>query len=135
MSENLDLVRSIYADWERGDFGKAEWADAEIEYVFAGGPEPGKWTGRAAMARAVGANAALSTWYDVRGQVEDLRELDEERVLALDRWAGRGKGSGLDLRQSPSRCAHVFIIRDGKVTHLTAYPERDRALTDLGLEE
>ena len=135
MAANLDLVRSIYADWERGDFGKAEWADAEIEYVFAGGPEPGKWTGRAAMARAAGANAALSTWYDTRGQVEDLRELDGERVLALDRWTGRGKASGLDLRQSPLLCAHLFIIRDGKVTHLTAYPERDRALTDLGLEE
>ena len=134
MSENLDFVRSIYADWERGDFSRADWAHPEIEYVIEAGPEPGQWTGRAAMAHAAGANAALSTWYDTRGQVEDLRELDGERVLALDRWTGRGKASGLDLRQSPLLCAHLFIIRNGKVTHLTAYFERDRALADLGLD-
>jgi ketosteroid isomerase-like protein len=29
----------------------------------------------------------------------------------------------------------VLHIRDGKVTHLTAYLERDRALADFGLEE
>jgi ketosteroid isomerase-like protein len=64
MSQNPDLVRSIYADWESGDLSSAEWADPDIEFVIAGGPSPGRWTGRAKMVAAWG--EFLATWMDRR---------------------------------------------------------------------
>jgi hypothetical protein len=39
MSANLDLVRWIYAGLGSGDFGSAEWADPQIEFVMAEGPD------------------------------------------------------------------------------------------------
>ena len=133
MSANLDLVRSIYADRERGDYGSAEWAHPEIEFVIADGPEPGSWKGRMEMARAW--RDYLSAWEDYRAELEEFREIDGERVLALLHHRGRGKTSGVDLAQMPNQSATIFEIHDGKVTRLVIYVDRDRALADLGLEE
>src|SRR5436305_4546284 len=117
-SENLALVRSIYVDWERGDYSSAEWADPEIEYVWGDGPTPGSWTGLAAMASAL--RDFLSAWDGLRNVPVSYRELDDERVLVLVTVSGSGKTSGVERGQI-GKAAGLFHIRDGKVTKYVQY--------------
>ena len=131
-SANVELVRSILEAWERGDFSSAEWADPEIELVIGDGPAPGSRKGLAGMAEA--ARDGLSAWKDFRFAVEEYRELADERVLALVRFSGRGKRSGLEVGQIWLQGAALFQSRDGRVTRLALYFDRERALADLGPE-
>ena len=125
-------MRSIYAAWERGDYGSSEWAHPEIEFVRADGPAPGAWMGLARMAEST--RDYLGAWEDARLLADEYRELDDERILVLFDRSGRGKTSGLDLGQMGAKSAGVFRIHDGKVMRLVLYFDRDRALADLGLK-
>jgi ketosteroid isomerase-like protein len=132
--ENLEFVRSLYGAWERGDFfSSVGWAHPEIEFVFADGPTPGSWRGLAGMAE--GFREFLSAWKEVSLTVEEYRDLDDERVLVFVQYSGRGKTSGLQLGQMRTRTAGLFHVRDGQVTRLVLYWDRERALADLGLRE
>ena len=131
MSENLDVMRSIYADWERGDYGSVEWAHPNIETVMADGPAPGRSSGVAGVADLW--RNFLNAWEGYRAEAVEYRELDDERVLVLIRRSGRGKRSGVDLGQIASEGAVLYHLRDGKVAREVVYWDRDRALADLGL--
>jgi ketosteroid isomerase-like protein len=100
-SPNVELVRSIYADWERGDYSSADWADPNIEFVFVDGPSPGRWIGRGGMATAN--RDWLSAWKGVRQTVDETRELDGERVLVLHQYRASGRVSGLHTDRSERR--------------------------------
>jgi ketosteroid isomerase-like protein len=130
-SANLDLVRSICAAWERGDFSSAEWAHPEIEFVLTGGPVEGSWTGLAGMAE--GFRHFVDAWNELRLEVDEQCEVDDERVLVTIRMHGRGKASGLELGQIGSSGAGLFHVRGGKVTRYVIYWDRERALADVGL--
>jgi len=123
-------VRSIYAEWEQGEFrAKPEWADPGIEFVVPDGPEPSIRTG---IAAAPGVEAFVKLWETLRFDAEEYRELDDGSVLVISRMRGRGAESGVEVDQ---RRASLFHVRDGKVTRLALYWDRDRALADLGLAE
>jgi ketosteroid isomerase-like protein len=132
-SANVELIRSLYADWERGDYRSSEWADPEIEWTMADGPDPGTWRGVAGMAE--GFRSSMGVWTDVRADVQEYRELDDERVLVLEARRARGRASGLELEKMRAEGAVLFHVRDGKVTRLIFYWDRERALADLGLEQ
>jgi ketosteroid isomerase-like protein len=129
-SANLDLVRSIFAEWEGGDYSSVEWAHPDVEFVTADGPDPGHWKGLAATAEA--ARDFLSTWEYFRIEPEEHREIDDRRILVLVRVSARGKTSGLDIGQLQTRGAWLFHVHDRKVTRLVRYFDRERALADLG---
>ena len=130
MSENLDLVRSISADWERGDFSRTDWAAPEIESEHPDGVMTGRWQGLAGVARAW--REWVCAWEDLRATADDFRQLDGGRVLVRTSVSGRNKTTGLQFASAAGAC--LFTIGDGKVTRLVVYWDRDHALADLGLE-
>jgi hypothetical protein len=130
-SANVELVRSILAAWERGDFSSVEWADPRIDYVHADGPSPGRWSGLAGMAE--GWRDALRAWEELHIQANEYYELDDNRVVVLTQLSGHGKTSGLDLAQMHTESVGLFRIEGSKVTTIVWYWDRERGLAELGL--
>ena len=126
--KNVEIVRGIYAEWEKGDFSSAEWADADIEYTPPS--ETRETRGLDAMARR---------WRDWLGAWKDFAALPEEfidagdRVLVLTRFRGRGRGSGTPITDFPG--AALFTLRDGRVVRLILYNDVREALEAAGLQE
>jgi hypothetical protein len=79
-SSDIDLVRSIYAAWDRGDFREVDWADPKIEFVMFP-PIAGVSVGLPRMAERW--RDFLTSWKGFRTEVDEYRELDDERVLVL----------------------------------------------------
>jgi hypothetical protein len=108
VTSNLDLVRSLYADWERGDFSRIDWAHPEIEFVITDGAEAGSWSGLTAMAGAW--REYLRTWEGFSARAEEYYALGEERVLVPDHFSGRGRASGVELGETSAKGATLFSL-------------------------
>ena len=127
---DLDVVHSIYASWERGDFSRSDWAHPDIEFLYVGGPEPARATGIGAMDAAW--REWLRDWVGFSAEPVEYRVIEEHRILVLVRNRGRGRLSGLELEERS--VGNYFELDQGRVTKLVIYLDGARALADLGLE-
>ena len=83
------------------------------------------------MAKAWG--DVLSAYMDHRMVVEEIREIDEERILVLASFGGRGKASGIDASGGTKPSLALYQVRNGRVIRHVVYMDRDLAFADLGL--
>src|SRR5262249_229284 len=107
-SANLDLVRSIYTSWERGDH--RYWADPEIEYVTIGATGLGGGQGLYGIADSF--REWLSAWSDWKGTADTYLELDRERILVPCQSAVRGGAGGSTRPRPQTHGATLFHVRE-----------------------
>jgi ketosteroid isomerase-like protein len=74
----------------------------------------------------------LDTFDDVRTEIVELIDAEEDKVIAVLRLSGRGKLSGIETELT---YAVVYTIRDGKIARGREYATRDQALEAAGLSE
>ena len=101
--ELVAVTDTLEGGTRHGAQGFREWL-AEIEHAF------GSWTSR----------------------VEEVKAIDDERVLLL--WVGTftGKQSGAGAEQ---RGGAVLIFKNGKISRTEVYPSVEEAREALGLSE
>ncbi len=124
-AENVEIVRRVFDAFNRGDFETAlDLLDEDVEW---GGPpdvpdETGPYRGHDGV--VAGFRNFMKVWE--RLDVELVEVIDAgDRVVAVNRWHGRSRGHGVDVDLHVSQ---VLELRDGKVTRVRQFRERDEAL-------
>ena len=122
---NADLIRPIYEEWGRGNWRpNFEVYDEDMEWGWSdefpglGGVYKDRVTPNPRL------RAWLSPWEHWRAEADEYLELGDY-VVVLASYYGRGKGSGVEIRQLG---AHVFKLRDGKVVRLEIFATRELAM-------
>ena len=73
------------------------------------------------------------TWAeDYRVDLQELAELDDGRVYAVVALVGKAKAGGTPMH---ARFFDLFRLRDGRITRIEEYTEREQALEAAGLSE
>ena len=123
---NVDVVLSLYDRVARGERPRDLFHE-DVEWSM---PHPGGQVHGLEELRAFWGDYE-STWQSRVIEIDDIRELDDERVLVFFRETATGRASGIETNASP---AAIWTIRDGKVARFQAWIERADALRAAGLE-
>jgi ketosteroid isomerase-like protein len=124
---DLEKVKAIYEEWARGDYsGHADVFHPEMKAETFGMGEPIRSETYDEFIATM--REWLSTWErPFKIEAEELIQ-EGERILALIRWRGRGKGSGVAV---DDRGAHLWTFRDGKVVRYETFRDPDEARVAL----
>jgi ketosteroid isomerase-like protein len=131
--ENVAAVEAAYEALARGGLDQfiEHWTDDLDHRSIEGAPDDrGPIHGKDAM------RAYVQDWIDLFDDfgIEPVELIDagESRVVAVLRFGGRARLSGVETSQTMGA---VLTIRDGKIARGREYATRDQALKAAGLSE
>jgi ketosteroid isomerase-like protein len=131
--ENVEVVRrTLQAFADGGLDAMAEFWDPDIDWRAAEGAvdDVGEMHGPVALRRYV--QDWIDTFDNFSVVAEELRDVGDDRVLAIQRLNGRAKLSGT---QTDLRYAVVYTVRGAKVVRAREYLSVDEALEASGLSK
>jgi ketosteroid isomerase-like protein len=132
--ENVKLLRRTVEAINRGDIdGALENAadDFEVDWSNAIGPgRKGIYHGKD-QARAFWMSFA-EAFDELRWDFEEIVQVDQSRIIAVNHVRGRGLGSGAAV---DSVSALLYTISDGKARSVKLFQSKAEALEAVGLRE
>jgi len=136
--ENVDLVRSIFEIWERGDysFATGQLSDeiaADVIWdmsTFRGWPDQPVFHGLDGFTRFD--HAWREPYDDWTMAVEQVLDAGGDRVVAVLVQRGRLRGSDAEARL---RYGIVFAVESGQIRRGQVYMTVEEALEAVGLRE
>jgi len=132
MSANLDLVRSIYADWARRDPALNRMAPDVVFDLSRRLVDPEIYHGHAGLLKL--REGLYEAWSEFRQEPKQY-SASGNRVLAVLSIRGTGRTSGVKVVE---QVAHVWTVDRGKVARLEYFGdpvEAQRTLSDVGLRQ
>ena len=131
--ENVEIVRRYYEAYAQGGFDRLMeyWSD-DLDHRAArdGVDDPGPIRGKNAMRKHIG--DWIDTFDEFWFEAVELIDAGEETVVAVERFGGRAKLSGVETDQTSGV---VLTIREGKIARCREYATRAEALEAAGLRE
>lgn len=124
MGSNAAVVQSAYDAFARGDIAAViELVDDDVQWSSPSTlPQGGHFTGKAGVGEFF--QAVGRAWSSLALDVEKVGELGAELVIGVL----RADGTRQDGTSSGYGTAHVFTVRNGKITRFREYTDLDQPL-------
>jgi ketosteroid isomerase-like protein len=124
--EPREKLEALYEEWARGDYSRNDIFDPEMVMETFGLAEPMRADSYEEFI------AQMREWLAAWGRPLTI-QADEligsgDRILAMVRWKGHGKGSGAEMEAAG---AHLWTFRNGLAVRYEVYRDRDEARAAL----